>query len=1012
MRKIPIRIFVSLLTLFILILLILEIYISRGMYADNTIHTIDPHNVIGESGDSLYIHDKEETMTYRESYSVTIRGDQLLTEEDVIYMILYQDRSQETRVSFNGDVITDYSRAVNLQTSSFNYILVVPISVNDIEIMNGLQFEIGGKVKDGFFEDILFVKGHTIKRLEWILGLEYLVRGFIFYASVILSFGFILFSLTVVKYEDHVQSKVYQHIALSVLAFTVYSLSLIVTFNIDWPVERISFLRTLFFTLSLVFFLRAFYIQTNEKKIKFINGSILGLLFLYVCLGFVHMLHPWVIEGIKFIMALMTLIGGIIYCRIDKERRVKAIEGLIMSYISVVLIGRLMGLINQLYYILPLNIEDDFDIIIPLAVALVMIEALVLSELLIIQTKSSQEREKLQSLNTNIYEYVSEGVFSINSELVVNDTYTRVCQQIFEQDISGQPIATLINDKETPPELIERLFSELFSEKIPWQAGMLLLPEQLVIDERYFAVSYQRIVEGDRIREIIIKLSEVTQTIELQSQITFERDKLALSITSVMNREELLPLVNEFMEFMRDSQLQALSHEELMNVIHTYKGNFGVFNFIHIVKALHDFESELINGISVNELSTAPILDELYKDLEIITEVTGSSFFEDTLYLKANVNNLEAVYSEVKKYFYDTEASLIIFIIKKIFNRSLRDILLFYAREARRKAMDMGKEIKTIDVIGDEVFIDYNYYKYALRSLVHIFNNCIDHGIEEEEDRLILGKPKAGEIMCRVSDYGNFFEILIKDDGRGIDIRKLVNRLVDKEILTEEACQMMTEEELIDYVFEGDVSTLEEASIMSGRGVGLASVRTEVEKVGGEIRINSFMDFGTEIKILLPKENETLISYFSLPLLMDLYIEAFKIYIKSNDIFELPLNVGGNEKIIDLLEYNVKIRFEGPESGYFFMSCNDEVLWKLACYLTENQELQEEEYREVAWEVIKETCNIVAGNSTSIFDLSQKYIDLLSPDEIQKELFDTASLAYKWYMSYDEYNVILGLILD
>lgn len=479
-----------------------------------------------------------------------------------------------------------------------------------------------------------------------------------------------------------------------------------------------------------------------------------------------------------------------------------------------------------------------------------------------------------------------------------------------------------------------------------------------------------------------------------------------------MNREELVPLVNEFIEYMQFDRFKTTKDENILNTIHTFKGNFGVFSFIHVLKALHDFETKLINEEMINEDVVNGVLDELYKDLEIISDITGSSFFEDTLYLKANINNLEGVYSEVKKYFYDTEASLIIYIIKKIFNKSLKDIVLFYAREARKKASEKNKDIKTIEVTGDEVFLDYQYYRHALRSLVHVFNNCIDHGIEDEEERLILGKPRSGEIQCRISDYGNFVEIMVKDDGRGIDVEKLTELLLEEEIITQEQLTVLTEEEILEYVFLGEVSTLEEASLTSGRGVGLASVKREVESVGGEIRITSFEDFGTEVKILIPKENDTLISYFSLPLLMDLYVEAFKIYIKSNNIFELPLNVVGSEKISVLYDYNVKIRFEGPEVGYFFFSCNKEVLWKFASYLADDINLSEEMFYEMKEEAIKETCNIIAGNSTSVFDLSQKYIFIASPELIEKDFFDQPSLIYKWHMKYGTYGAVLGLILD
>ncbi len=137
----------------------------------------------------------------------------------------------------------------------------------------------------------------------------------------------------------------------------------------------------------------------------------------------------------------------------------------------------------------------------------------------------------------------------------------------------------------------------------------------------------------------------------LESQLIFERDKLALSMTSMMNREELLTLVSEFMEYMNSINIKDIDVEEILTIIHTFKGNFGVFNFIHIVSSLHRFESKVINNSRISQDDIEEVLRDLYTDLEIITEVTGSSFFEDKVYLQANINNLESVYNESEKIF-------------------------------------------------------------------------------------------------------------------------------------------------------------------------------------------------------------------------------------------------------------------------------------------------------------------------------------------------------------------------
>jgi len=929
-----------------------------------------------------------------------------------VYLIIDRMNIQKLTVYMNGKILSQVMTESMYNTVLTQSNIIVPIDPNLLQQLTPIEVEIEAMSSVANEVPIYIITPQTLKKVMRMDELALLLKRFFIFTSFTIALFFIIFNKVIIEGINRPRALSFYAASIGLIVFDLYAS--VAQFNIGsmMGILKLQYTEDIIFLVAISILTYALYIRIADRLV--LRLFIMQTLFVVggILIGLALHELALIISLLKYASLLISAGIGFIYLNYPQLEKHFSHRIYMLWIIIFLIFGQLFSTFNAYNHLAPKHMVDVIIMILPISIASYAILKTIFKEFLTIQVNSELEHKKLVSLNTNIYEYVSEGVFSITQNLLVNELYTKVCHKIFGKDLSGENVADLLYDAETDPAFIRRLLTDYFENKIPWNACKELMPQEITLKNHSYELHYQVINSLESQKEIVVRLTEISERKELEESLAFERDKLALSITSLMNRDELVPLVKEFIEYMQFTQFINQEQVYRLNTIHTFKGNFGVFSFIHVIKALHDLESKMIHDDSIDEVDLKSVLDELYKDLEIISEITGSSFFEDTLYLKANINNLEDVYGEVKKYFYDTEASLIIYIIKKIFNKSLKDIILFYARESRKKAAEDNREIKTIEVTGDDVFLDYQYYRHALRSLVHIFNNCIDHGIEDEEERLILGKPRAGEIQCRISDYGNFVEIMIKDDGRGIDVEKLAELLIREKIISEDQLAELTEEEIIEYVFWGEVSTLEEASLTSGRGVGLASVKREVENVGGEIRITSYADFGTEVKILIPKENDTLISYFSLPLLMDLYVEAFKIYIKSNNIFELPLNVVGSEKIIELYEYNVKIRFEGPETGYFFFSCNKDVLWKFACYLADDINLTEEMFVDMDEEAIKETCNIIAGNSTSVFDLNQKYIFIASPESIKKEYFEQQSLIYKWHMKYGEYGAVLGLILD
>jgi two-component system chemotaxis sensor kinase CheA len=163
----------------------------------------------------------------------------------------------------------------------------------------------------------------------------------------------------------------------------------------------------------------------------------------------------------------------------------------------------------------------------------------------------------------------------------------------------------------------------------------------------------------------------------------------------------------------------------------------------------------------------------------------------------------------------------------------------------------MGKDIRLV-ITGAETEIDKLIVEELSDPLMHIVRNAIDHGIESAEDRKRMGKPAAGTIALNAFQKGNHVVIEVEDDGRGIDEQAIVERAIALGKIHVDEIQQLARAEVLNLVFLPGLSTREEASDYSGRGVGMDVVKTNIGKLGGVIDLQSEPDIGTKLTITLP----------------------------------------------------------------------------------------------------------------------------------------------------------------
>jgi len=213
----------------------------------------------------------------------------------------------------------------------------------------------------------------------------------------------------------------------------------------------------------------------------------------------------------------------------------------------------------------------------------------------------------------------------------------------------------------------------------------------------------------------------------------------------------------------------------------------------------------------------------------------------------------------------------------------LRTVFRRFPRLVREISGSVGKTVRLITE-GENTEADATIVDALFEPLLHVLRNAVDHGIESPEQRASLGKPAMGTLILRGFREAENVHIEVEDDGGGIDVDRVRAVAGARGVATEEALATMTDAEIVDLIFAAGFSTAATVSDLSGRGVGMDSVRTAVERLGGTVAMQSRPRLGTTVRLILP---------FSLMMTRVMTVEV------AGQMFGLPLDNVVETTIVD-----------------------------------------------------------------------------------------------------------------
>ncbi|MDP2752432.1 MAG: ATP-binding protein [Rhodocyclaceae bacterium] len=495
------------------------------------------------------------------------------------------------------------------------------------------------------------------------------------------------------------------------------------------------------------------------------------------------------------------------------------------------------------------------------------------------QARQNAKRKTKQVVS--LLDNSGQGFLSFGPDLVIESEYSRACEVMLGNSPAGLNVADLLFGAESPQaSLLKEILPCVLNEQDDdIRASMMsLLPKEILRTPLLLKVEYKPLGHNNHGKFMVV-LTDMTEERRVTDALAVEQAHLKMIVASISDNRNFFETVDAFQEFLGQrlacllggKGTPALIAKELYREIYTFKGLLNQFSFPTTPKVLHDIESRLSLLLSqvptqpmMMECLSRPLLQEAFDaDMSVLSESLGDAFLtqgRNLMLTDDQARQLEVLSRQLLRGEpIDTgivEVRHLLDEIVNLRNICLSDALHGFDKLVQQIAQRLEKEVAPLVIHGgDDLWIDPQSYKAFLQSLVHIFRNAVTHGLETMETRWEADKEEMGHITCTLTSDASGIHITIADDGAGLNLQALREKAVANGIYSEEAVRNIDDETIARLIFMDNISTQKEITDLAGRGVGLAAVLSETEKLGGNVVVKTKAGQGTEFHFTLPAQH-------------------------------------------------------------------------------------------------------------------------------------------------------------
>lgn len=483
------------------------------------------------------------------------------------------------------------------------------------------------------------------------------------------------------------------------------------------------------------------------------------------------------------------------------------------------------------------------------------------------------EIEQKNASIKNLLDHAGQGFLFFGNDLLISEEYSKECDEIFGFAVGKRNFLQVMGNfvDEDTLNVIQDAFAHVFRDqnKTRNKVYLSILPEEIRVGAKYIQTEY-KVLPNQAGKSVMMILTDITEKKALELKSAEEKNNIKLIIRAISSKSEIDQAIDDLHEFVERNVWQLLDGsrdpkatlQHIFRVVHTMKGDFSLNSLHHTAAGLHQLEDTLsllqkrtepVSMEEIREFMRQIDCDQLLReDIAIITEALGTQFFEKDDVYTVDRQRLREIKNKVETIFRDEEQAVILRLLHSLFYVNMKDIIKNYNEYIQTLAERLGKNIGNIKVNGEDVYIDRDRYLAFIKSLVHVFRNIADHGIEDPETRVGCGKPEYGVISCTLERSEDKLILCLGDDGKGIDLEAIRRKAVEKGIYSAAEIEKLPKEQIMDTIFLDDFSTKNTVDLYSGRGVGMAAVRSEVEKIGGKVTVESEKGRYTRFKFMMP----------------------------------------------------------------------------------------------------------------------------------------------------------------
>ncbi|MBP2637277.1 MAG: Histidine kinase, gyrase and HSP90-like ATPase [Firmicutes bacterium] len=504
------------------------------------------------------------------------------------------------------------------------------------------------------------------------------------------------------------------------------------------------------------------------------------------------------------------------------------------------------------------------------------------AEQLIVQRQlqgRTQELNEAVGKIRNLLDNAGQGFLSFGEDLKVAGEYSAECVMLFNREIQQEFVPTLLYpDDAGQQNFIQALFEKIFQEQDTYlrENYLSLLPEEIELDGSYVQIAYKLIPHSSVMArsELLLILTDITQKREMENKIQAERDVLALVVKAVSHQQEFTKVKADYMVFCHQELPEILYSSEtaiaklhkIFRGVHTWKGSFAQLGLQHMAERLHKLEWDLgkLRDETNGNLTQAALMtcfanyqpetlaQWLEQELEQLRKVLGEQFFLQDETIVVESSKLHQLEEKIRHLLIPCQAEPLIEDLRRLRYKPFAELLAVFPEYIADLALQQGKEIRAFAITGTRTLVDPEKYHDFAKTLVHVFRNAVAHGLETPDERLAAGKAAQGQIRCQLEEHGANLVITVDDDGRGIDFGQIKEAAITKGLCSEQNAAALPVEEAVKLIFADGFSGAKSVDELSGRGVGLAAVKQELEKLGGHIEVMTTVGQGTKFTFVLP----------------------------------------------------------------------------------------------------------------------------------------------------------------